>query len=453
MLSLSVDDRFGYLSTVGPIPDPKPRPRRAIDLHRSFLTLLAVTSGMLAALTASGARRPAEYRGRLRWLAPALQHGVASQPVAFAWTPVVGADVYRLRVGSEPGAHDLVRSGWLRETHYTVDGLPGGRPLYARVLARRPGAWAHADLVFVASRQVAEWVHPKPGSADADPGRAIEWTPIPEADEYSIAIGTMPGLFDLVSRSTGRQTSWLPGQLPVGRRLVGRLGTRIGTTWRFSDADFAIGLGYRQALPIFPVPSQYTDPRRPFVWSADPMASGYRLRIGSAEGRSDLYDSGPIGVTGRFVEGLPPGRRLFATLTTLYADRALDAHFAFQAGTGSPGEREAIQAALDVTVTVRGMAGYDAAWPRTILERVVRGLKADGPGCVEFAHALLQALADQRNPLPARSLATCLLGNSSDCHTLVELYLPSRGRGCSWIPRSPSRRDAGATANGRRRRT
>lgn len=73
------------------------------------------------------------------------------------------------------------------------------------------------------------------------------------------------------------------------------------------------------------------------------------------------------------------------------------------------------------------MGGYNAPWPRTILDDVVRQSESPGPGCVEYAQALLRALDDRRNPLPARLFSTCLLGNHFDCHTLVEMYLPSQG--------------------------
>jgi hypothetical protein len=386
-------------------------------------------------LDSSPVRRSREDNSPPRWLSPNLRDGVASQPIVFAWRSVSGADAYVLKVGTEPGRGDLVRSARMNETRYVVDGLPGGRPLHARILARRGGVWRHTDLAFVASPQAAEWVHPRPGAPDANPRRPIEWTAVPDANEYSISIGSAPRRFDLVNLSTGKRTHWLPTQLPVRRRLFGRIGTRIGSTWRYRDADFAFDLGYRAASITHPAPGRTADGSRPFAWSADPMAGRYRLRIGSAEGRSDLHDSGPIGVSETFVTGLPPGRRFFGTLTTFYADRTIESRFVFRAGPGNPGEGDAVAAALRMTAAMRGMAGYDAAWPRTILDKVVRDAKTPGPGCEQFADALLRALADQNNPLPVRRLGSCLLANTYDCHTLVEVYLPSRR---SWMILDPT---------------
>ena len=94
-----------------------------------------------------------------------------------------------------------------------------------------------------------------------------------------------------------------------------------------------------------------------------------------------------------------------------------------------------MQAALAATAEVRAMAGLTNAWPRTLLEEVVRLQGVSGPGCVEFAITLLRALAEQGNRLPSRALNTCLLGNVYDCHTLVELYRP---RSSAWMVLDPT---------------
>jgi hypothetical protein len=152
---------------------------------------------------------------------------------------------------------------------------------------------------------------------------------------------------------------------------------------------------------------------------------GYRLRIGSKAGGSDLHDSGVVRVTSRFVESLPTGRTLFATLTTVYAGRSSEHHFKFRAQPGAPTESRFVHAALAATAEVRAMAGLTDAWPRTLLTEVVRLQDVSRPGCVEFALTLLRALTEQGNRLPSRILNTCLLGNSYDCHSLVELYRPA----------------------------
>ena len=199
--------------------------------------------------------------------------------------------------------------------------------------------------------------------------------------------------------------------------------------------DFAVGLEYRAARPTYPQWGETAYLGRPLVWERVPLAESYRLRIGLTRGGSELLDTGPLGVTRRFVTGLPRRRTLFGTLSTVYADRILEHQFEFRAQPGEPTEAEFVEAALATTAAVRRMAGVGGAWPRTLLENVMRSAKRSVPICDDFAHALIQGLAQQNNPLESRSLGTCLLANSYDCHTLVALHRPSAGK---WMLLDPT---------------
>jgi hypothetical protein len=409
--------------------------------HR-FRTALAALAATAAATTSlvnkGGGNTPSGSQPSLDpvWLEPAPAPTLSSQPVLFRWTAVPGADRYRLRVGTVPGERDVLNLFGISATTHRAEGeLPAGRPLYARVSAHRDGQWRHANLRFTVGQAAAEWIHPAPGSPVAEPGRAFEWTPVPGAREYRLVIGTSPGLADVLDRRVGQQTRVAVPNVPVGRRLIARVHTRIRDTWRWRDSDFALLLEYRATQPIYPRSGETADLGRPFSWEPAPLATGYRLRIGSRPAGSELHDSGVLRVTSRFVEGLPAGRKLFATLTTVYADRSSDYHFEFHAHPGTPTESRFVQAALAATAEVRAMAGFTGAWPRTLLEEVVRSQGVSGPGCVEFALTLLRALAEQGNRLPSRILNTCLLGNLYDCHTLVEFYRPSSG---AWMVLDPT---------------
>lgn len=369
------------------------------------------------------------------WISPEPAPGNTSLPVRFRWTAVPGAGNYRLQVGTAPGKHDLLDIRGIRGTAYVAGDLPAARPLYARISSRPDGVWRYADLRLIVERQAAEWVYPVPGSPEVEPSRAFEWTPVPEATEYRLVIGSSRGQADVLDRLVGRQTRVDVGSLPLGRRLAARVLTRIGETWYWRDCDFAVGLGYGTANPIHPRAGGTVDLGRAFFWQPMPLATGYRLRIGSRRGGSDLYDTGLLGVTRRFVEHLPTGRTLFATLTTVYADRSLDYRFEFRAQPGAPTEEVFVDAALAATVAVREMAGVGDAWPRTLLDQEVRRRGVSGPGCVELAATLLRTLAQEGNGLPSRYLNTCLLGNLYDCHTLVEIYRPSSG---AWMLLDPT---------------
>lgn len=396
---------------------------------RTALAALAVTVAATASLVNKGCGNTSnESQPSLDpvWLEPAPAPTHTSQPVLFRWTAVPGADRYRLRVGTAPGEHDVLHILGISATTHRAEGeLPAGRPLYARVSAHRDGQWRHANLRFTVERAAAEWIHPAPGSPVAELGRAFEWTPVPGAKEYRLVVGTGPGLADILDRQVGRATRVDVTNVPVGRRLIARVHTRVRDTWYWRDSDFAFRVGYRGAHLVYPRPGETADLRRPFRWQPAPLATSYRLRMGSRPGGSDLHDSGVLHVTHRFVEMLPAERELFATLTTVYSDRSSDRHFELRAQPGAPTEGDLVEAALAATAEVRAMAGLSGAWPRTMLDDVVRQAGARGPGCVEFALTLLGALAEQGNRLPSRVLNTCLLGNLYDCHTLVELYRPS----------------------------
>jgi hypothetical protein len=256
---------------------------------------------------------------------------------------------------------------------------------------------------------------------------------VPEATEYRLVVGTSPGLADVLDRMVGRQTRVSVGNIPARRRLVARVHTRIGDTWYWRDSDFAVLLGHSPALPIQPGPGATADLGRAFTWQSVPLATGYRLRIGSRLGGSDLYDTGLLGVTHRFVEGLPKRRNLFATLTTVYADRSADYRFEFHAQPGAPTEDSLVDAALAATAVVREMGGFSGAWPRTLLDEEVRRKGVGGPGCrsslmrssapslskaTAFSHAL---------SIPACSETTTTVTRSSR-HTC-----PALAGGCSWI--------------------
>src|SRR5262249_26571073 len=158
--------------------------------------------------------------------------------------------------------------------------------------------------------------------------------------------------------------------------------------WYSRDSDFAVDLGYRAAQPVQPAPGGVANAGRPFAWRAVPLASGYRLRIAARPHGDALFDSGILDVTSVFVSGLPSGRRLHATLTTTYVESSVDSSFEFQTEASSTASGPVL-AAFAATVEVRAMSGPGAAWPRTLLDKVVKQQRAPGVSCVEFALALV----------------------------------------------------------------
>src|SRR5262249_20612230 len=68
----------------------------------------------------------------------------------FRWTSVAGALAYYLYVGTTPGEQDVVNTGELQTTSYTVPSLPVGQTLYARIYTKLASGWQYSDVTFVA---------------------------------------------------------------------------------------------------------------------------------------------------------------------------------------------------------------------------------------------------------------------------------------------------------------
>jgi hypothetical protein len=64
----------------------------------------------------------------------------------FSWTAVAGAQAYRLQVGLTPGGAELLDTGEIDATSYTIGGLPADRTIYARIWTRTSGAWLYTEI-------------------------------------------------------------------------------------------------------------------------------------------------------------------------------------------------------------------------------------------------------------------------------------------------------------------
>jgi hypothetical protein len=68
----------------------------------------------------------------------------------FTWTHISNAEVYYLYIGSMPGAKDVVDTGEITATSYTVAGLPRNRTLYVTLWTKTAsGGWRNTQSVFM----------------------------------------------------------------------------------------------------------------------------------------------------------------------------------------------------------------------------------------------------------------------------------------------------------------
>ncbi len=159
----------------------------------------------------------------------------------FEWTPVSGADSYRLIVSTTPGGADLLDTGPIHDTTHLVTSLPSTGTLYARVYTTVGGAQTFADTVFtlLPSAGPADLVYPVDGANAADTGQPFEWSPAGLADAYRLELGTSPGANDLHDSGPIRMTKRLVPDLPLGATIYGRLSTAIGGQWYTRDFTFS----------------------------------------------------------------------------------------------------------------------------------------------------------------------------------------------------------------------
>jgi hypothetical protein len=158
------------------------------------------------------------------------------------WTSVPNAQVYYLYVGTTIGAKDLVNSGEIQSTSFSIAGLPSDATLYARLWTKTAGVWRHTDIAFTAdaSTPIATIETPAHGESGFDTARPFAWQPVAIARGYRLTIGSTRGAKDLHdSGEIQVSRRFVPG-LPVGTPLYGRLETKIDGQWLGSDFSFTV---------------------------------------------------------------------------------------------------------------------------------------------------------------------------------------------------------------------
>jgi len=154
------------------------------------------------------------------------------------------------------------------------------------------------------------------------------------------------------------------------------------------------------------------------------------LTLGTAPGAADLHDSGEIQVTRRFVPQLPIGT-LFGRVQTKIAGQWYSTDFTFTVTANTVSSDEQIQSALWATHMVRAMAAIDNR-PYSWTELAARRYFVT---CYDYSLILLQLWTEMNGQVPARRLAIALNPNSSDSHSLNELFVPETE---TWIVLDPT---------------
>lgn len=361
------------------------------------------------------------------WREDRIALDASASAVTFRWAPIVDAQKYYLYVGTSPGAKDVVDTGELGSstTQRTIHLRgPLDTPLHARLYYLSAEQWRYVDDVpfsFVAG--AATIVAPKMGEVMYDSGLNVEWTPHPAASAYEVSVGREPGAADIwrsqpLSATTVAQA--VPS-VPHGEPLYVRVRSQVDGEWRHYRDHLVTALA-APPLPKLLEPTA-SNPRlagtQPVVWTDLPGARGYRLQLGSAPGLSDIDDSGTIVVTRRFVANLALNQRVFGRLAALVDGAWIETDFEFTVVDDGNGATAFDDIASSLTVQARSMGTHtNEVKAESLLETLVAKRYAD---CNDYANALIELLWQANMPFPYRKRGTCLISNSYDCHTLVEV--------------------------------
>ncbi len=150
-----------------------------------------------------------------------------------AWTSILGADAYRLQLGTAPDATDLLDSGELLQNTVQTPVLPAGQPVYARIATRYAGEWSEraTTLSLAGAALIAPAAEVSELSTVAASNHVFTWTSISNAEAYLLTVGTEPGAKDVLTSGEVQTTSFAAATLPAGRRLYVTVWTKANGLW------------------------------------------------------------------------------------------------------------------------------------------------------------------------------------------------------------------------------
>ena len=150
-----------------------------------------------------------------------------------AWTSILGAAGYRVRLGTTPDAEDLLDSGETLENSIHTPALPAGQPVYARIATSYEGEWSERAITL--SLAGAALVIPGDMTGGPSPAAAANhvftWTTISNAEAYLLTVGTEPGAKDVLTTGELQTTTFEAAALPAGRPLYVTVWTKANGIW------------------------------------------------------------------------------------------------------------------------------------------------------------------------------------------------------------------------------
>jgi len=160
----------------------------------------------------------------------------------FTWAAPSGAQAHYLQIGTTPGGHDVLDSGEINGTSFTVGTLPQRR-LYARITSKTNGRWLnHSDIAFTprAQARAVTIQTPAPNETAFDTGTPFLWSNTTLNQGYRLTIGTAAGASDLHDSGIIHVNRRFVPNLPLNVPLFGRVETAIDGQWLPYDFTFTV---------------------------------------------------------------------------------------------------------------------------------------------------------------------------------------------------------------------
>ncbi len=160
----------------------------------------------------------------------------------FAWTPVPGAEAYRLTIGSQLGKKNHYSGESTTQARVKVDGLPPNRTLHVRLHTQIAGTWLHRDSTVVILKQ-ARLANPSTnGVIELRATDLLKWEPVENVDRYYLWVGSKPGQSDIYNSGETAGTSASIKNAPWDTPLYARLWTQVEGRWEdYEDVIIQVG--------------------------------------------------------------------------------------------------------------------------------------------------------------------------------------------------------------------
>jgi len=235
--------------------------------------------------------------------------------VRFEWSPVSDATAYYLYLGTTSGAKDVLNTGEVQYTSITVNDLPAGITLYARIWVKVDGVWRYSENVYQTLTE-AKLVTPADGMTEVPLDVQFTWQEISGAQKYYLYVGRTPGAKDVVNSGETLATSFrAKTALPEGELLYARLWTRHDDAWHYTDSTFTSrALTARLTSPANGATSVHPQPT--LAWTTVPSAVAYYVYLGTTVGAKDVMNSGELKVTQLRTRPLEGARHYYLRLWT-----------------------------------------------------------------------------------------------------------------------------------------